>query len=52
MRVLVFDFGATTPEENTIRHFRNRMSETGTIKRVMKSFDWQLKKKGYIPMPG
>ncbi len=28
------------------------MTETGTLKRVMKSFDWQLHKKGYIPMSG
>ena len=26
--------------------------ETGTLKRVMKAFDWQLHKKGYIPMSG
>jgi len=25
------------------------MTETGTLKRVMKAFDWQLHKKGYIP---
>ncbi|MEJ8475082.1 transposase [Roseibium algae] len=52
MRFLDFDLGETTPDENTIRHFRNRMSETGTLKRVMKAFDWQLHKKGYIPMSG
>lgn len=28
------------------------MTETGTLKRVMKAFDWQLMKKGYIPMSG
>lgn len=28
------------------------MTETGTLKRVMKAFDWQLQKKGYIPMSG
>lgn len=39
-------------DENTIRRFRNRMIETGTLKRVMKAFDWQLHKKGYIPMSG
>gem|GEM_PF-1479862 len=39
-----------TPDENTIRHFRNRPIETGTLKRVMKAFDWQLQRKGYIPM--
>ncbi|MEM8622212.1 MAG: hypothetical protein AAGG47_01685, partial [Pseudomonadota bacterium] len=25
-----------------MRHFRNRLTETGTLKRVMKAFDWQL----------
>jgi IS5 family transposase len=28
------------------------MTETGTLKRVMKAFDWQLKKKGYVPVGG
>jgi hypothetical protein len=49
---LRFDLGAPTPDENTIRHFGNRLSETGTLKRVMKAFDWQLRKKGYVPMSG
>jgi IS5 family transposase len=52
LRFLGFDLGAPTPDENTIRHFRNRLTETGTLKRVMKAFDWQLRKKGYIPMAG
>ena len=52
MRFLGFSLGDQTPDENTIRHFRNRMTETGTLKRVMKAFDWQLHKKGYIPMSG
>ncbi len=52
MRFLGFELGRATPDENTIRHFRNRMTETGTLKRVMKAFDRQLKKKGYIPMSG
>jgi transposase, IS5 family len=52
MRFLGFELGGSMPDENTIRHFRNRMSETGTLKRVMKAFDWQLHKKGYIPMSG
>ena len=52
MRFLGFELGGAMPDENTIRHFRNRMAETGTLKRVMKAFDWQLKKKGYIPMFG
>jgi transposase, IS5 family len=52
MRFLGFDLGAPTPDENTIRHFRNRLTETGALKRVMKAFDWQLRKKGYVPMSG
>ncbi len=52
MRFLGFSLGDRTPDENTIRHFRNRITETGTLKRVMKAFDWQLHKKGYIPMSG
>lgn len=52
MRFFGFALGGAMPDENTIRHFRNRMSETGTLKRVMKAFDWQLHKKGYIPMSG
>ena len=52
MRFLGFDLGAPTPAESTIRHFRNCMTETGALKRVMKAFDWQLKKKGYVPMSG
>ena len=52
MRFLGFDLGAPTPDENTIRQFRNRLTETGTLKRVMKAFDWQLQKKGYVPMAG
>lgn len=33
LRFLGFDLGAPMPTENTIRHFRNRLAETGTIKR-------------------
>ncbi len=46
MRFLKFDLGGPTPDENTIRLFRNRLTETGTLRRVMKAFDWQLQKKG------
>ena len=52
MRFLDFDLGEPTPDENTIRLFRNKLTETGTLKRVMKAFDWQLHKKGYLPMSG
>ena len=52
MRFLGFDLGGPTPDENTIRLFRNKLTETGALQRVMKAFDWQLQKKGYIPMSG
>ena len=52
LRFLRLSLGDRTPDENTIRHFRNRLTETGTLKRVMKAFDWQLQKQGYIPMSG
>lgn len=52
MRFLGFALGGPTPDENTIRLFRNKLTESGTLKRVMKAFDWQLHKKGYIPMAG
>ena len=52
LRFLGLSLGDRTPDENTIRHFRNCLTETGTLKRVMKAFDWQLQKKGYIPMLG
>ncbi|MEO1600365.1 MAG: transposase [Pseudomonadota bacterium] len=52
MRFLGFNLGGATLDENTIRHFRNRLTETGTLRRVMKAFDWQLQKKGYIPPLG
>ncbi len=52
LRFLRLSLGDWTPDENTIRHLRNRPTETGTLKRVMKAFDWQLQKKGYIPMSG
>ena len=52
MRFLGFDLGGPTPDENTIRLFRNKLTATGTLERVMKAFDWQLHKKDYIPIGG
>ena len=51
LRFLGLSLEDRTPDENTIRHFRNRLTETA-LKRVRKAFDWQLQKKGYIPMSG
>lgn len=42
MRFMGFALGDRTPDENTICHFRIRLTQTGTLKRVMKAFDWLL----------
>lgn len=52
MRFLGFDLGGPPPEENTIRLYRDQLTGSGTLKRVMKAFDWQLQKKVYIPTAG
>lgn len=52
MRFLGFDLGGPTPDENTIRLFRDKLTASGALKRVMRAFDWQLQKKGYVPMAG
>ena len=52
MRFLGFDLGGPTPDENTIRLYRDKLTGSGALKRVMKAFDWQLRKKGHIPPPG
>ena len=52
MRFLGFELGAPMPDESTIRLFREKLTESGALRRVMKAFDWQLRKKGYIPMSG
>ena len=38
MRFAGFDSGQKAPDENTIRLFRNRLTESGELKRVMKAF--------------
>ncbi|MFO1143061.1 MAG: transposase [Amaricoccus sp.] len=52
MRFLGFDLGGPMPDENTIRLYRDKLNEAGTLRRVKKAFDWQLRKKGYIPSRG
>lgn len=50
MRFLDSDLGEPTPDDNGIRLFRNKLTGTGALKRVMKEFDRQLHKKGCITM--
>lgn len=40
MRFAGCDLGQKTADENTIRLFRNKLTESGALKRVMKAFDW------------
>ena len=59
MRFFGFDLGGTMPDENTIRHYRNRLGEnrnrlgeSGTLDALMKAFDEQLTEQGYLAMGG
>lgn len=39
MRFFGFDLGGTMPDENTIRHYRNRLTESGTLDALMQAFE-------------
>jgi IS5 family transposase len=52
MRFFGFDLGGVMPDENTIRHYRNRLSESGTLAALMQAFDRQLHEQGYLAMGG
>ena len=52
MRFFGFDLGGTMPDENTIRHYRNRLGESGTLDALMKAFEAQLTEQGYLAMGG
>ncbi|SDA36972.1 IS5 family transposase [Sphingomonas sp. NFR15] len=52
LRFLGFDLGAATPDANTIRMFRERLTATGALDTVFADFDRQLKARGYLPMGG
>jgi IS5 family transposase len=52
MRFAGFDLGAATPDENTIRHFRNKLIDSGTLTDIMGLFDALLRTKGFLPMSG
>lgn len=38
MRFFGFDLGGTMPDESTIRHYRNRLTESGTLEALMQAF--------------
>ena len=52
MRFLGFDLGKPTPDENTIRMFRERLMKAGAFKTLFDAFDRQLQTSGYLPMGG
>jgi len=52
LRFLGFDLGAPTPDANTIRMFRERLTEAKAMATLFDAFDQQLRKGGYIAMGG
>lgn len=52
LRFLSFDLGAPTPDANTIRLFREKLTEAGALDMVFADFDRQLKERGYLAMGG
>jgi IS5 family transposase len=52
LRFLGFDLGAATPDANTIRLFRERLTQAGALDVLFADFDRQLKDRGYLPMGG
>jgi len=52
LRFLSFGLGDRTPDENTIRLYRERFTRSGTIEKLFDEFDRQLKASGYLAMGG
>lgn len=52
LRFLGFDLWAATPDANTIRTFRERLTKAGALETIFADFDRQLKAQGYLPMGG
>ena len=48
MRFFGFDLGGAMPDENTIRHYRNRLTTSGTLEALMQAFEQQLREAGYL----
>jgi hypothetical protein len=46
------DLGAPTPDANTIRLFREKLTEGGALDMLFAQFDRQLKERGYLAMGG
>jgi IS5 family transposase len=52
LRFLGFDLGAPTPDANTIRLFRERLTEAKSITVLFDAFENQLRNSGYLAMGG
>lgn len=52
LRFLGFELGQPTPDENTIRSFRERLTKAGAIRRLFEAFDQQLCRAGYLARGG
>lgn len=52
LRFLDFDLGVATPDANTIRLFREKLTEAGALDVLFADFDRQLKERGYLAMGG
>ena len=52
LRFLGFGLGTPTPDENTIRLFREKLTRAGVIRGLFDAFDKQLQASGYLPMGG
>jgi IS5 family transposase len=52
LRFAGFDLGAATPDENTIRHFRNKLTDSGTLTDIIGLLNALLRAKGFLPMSG
>ena len=52
LRFLGFDLGAPTPDANTIRLFREKLTDAGTLQVLFDAFDHRLSINGYLAMGG
>lgn len=52
LRFLGFNLGAATPDVNTIRLVREKLTEGGALAMLFTNFDRQIKERGYLAMGG
>ena len=52
LRFLGFDLGAATPDANTIRLFREKLTAAGALDTLFADFDRCLRQRGYLAMAG